>query len=398
MKYKNYIKLAALLPLLALLGCEANETPGAESQETVPVTIRLGLEKDGLSTRATTANVITPDDAINKLDVYITGGGDDIHLTESDFNANKEATVTLTTGTKTIRAIANAGENPSSSIDALALISEENGIPMSTTQDTTWTIDANTTSRTVQLNRMVAKMNVSIVDDRNQNPTIESFSIASLLPSTTNLYRSKYGEVTFPSSEGQLSTWTWTNPNTITDGTTFYLHETRGTYNISLKLQGEEDTRSTSLNKEIPRNHYFPLIVHITDFTLDIQGTYEYAPIGVLPIKATITDNGREVNLPEGASNISISVTLKENGQVVTSGVTWDYPKEDESPFEYSVNENGTLTISAEAIPAVPTGTYTLTAKYEGREHKFDLTINIVGLEQATRSASQASQPIIIEL
>lgn len=398
MKYKNYIKLAALLPLLALFGCESEDTPGAESQETVPVTIRLGLEKDGLSTRATTANVITPDDAINKLDVYIIGDGDNIHLTESDFNANKEATVTLTTGTKTIRAIANAGENPSSSIDALALISAENGIPMSTTQDTTWTIDANTTSRTVQLNRMVAKMNVSIVDDRNQNPTIESFSIASLLPSTTNLYRSKYGEVTFPSSEGQLNTWTWTSPNTTTDGTTFYLHETKGTYNISLKLQGEEEARSTSLNKEIPRNHYFPLIVHITDFTLDIQGTYEYAPIGVLPIEATITANGREVNLPEGASNISISVTLKENGQVVTSGVTWDYPKEDESPFEYSVNENGTLTISAEAIPAVPTGTYTLTAKYEGREHKFDLTINIVGLEQATRSASQATQPIIIEL
>ena len=435
MRYDKYIKYLALLPLLSLLGCEADDMPDSQQGERVPVTIRLGVEGSGLATRVaddvhhTTALEEEAESAINSLDIFILDGNGNLEKQldlSTDFNsdASNTATVELTTGFKTVYAVANYPEEDEEekditlenlgnniAVNAIQKITDEHQfIPMSAS--TTWNVTSSDTYE-VNLIRMVAKMSVTILDKReNQLETRaeekHSLTISDFLPDKTNLLRESHGQVTLPENV-EPNEWSWSEIEYITtedaEGSVptanfgnFYLHETTGTFDISLQIEGEEKARSTSLQKSIPRNHYFPLIVHITDYSLDISGTYELAPIGVTPISADITADGYDIQLPEGASNIEIEVKLKENGQEVTNNnVTWTYPEDDESPFTYLVS-NGVLSITAQAIPAIPTGEFTLTATYNGREIPFELSFRELGDTEWTRSASPEASPIIIEL
>ncbi len=391
------------LPLLGLCGCDAEDTSDTPGGERVPVTIRLDVENAGPMTKGTTANVLTEESEINTLNVSITGGGDNVNLTKEDFEERDGELVAMTTlsvGRKTISAVANVGDSPASPIDAVSMITTESPyIPMSTTADTTWNVTG-AGEYNVSLNRMVAKMKVSIVNDNpDETVSVTSFKISGLLPETTPLHRSAYGVVASPLAT--LAEWSWDTPSVGETGTVFYLHETTGTFDISLRVDGENEDRSTSFTKAIPRNHYFPLVVHITDYALEIKGSYNYAPIGVLPITGVVNPNGYEITLPEGAGDIDITVTLKRNGQPVASGVTWGYPEEGESPFTYSEEEDGTLSVTADAIPALPEQTFTLSAAYGTDEQDFEVTIKVVGLEEMTRSADAAGEgvsPIIVEL
>ena len=114
-QFSIYGALAAIALFWGMLtGCEADDTPGGSSSgEVVPVTISLQMDEVDQLTKAVLSD--EQENAIKTLDVYIYNGSTvEKHLTKTDF-PNNVATVDLTTGQKTIRAVANAGENYTSS-------------------------------------------------------------------------------------------------------------------------------------------------------------------------------------------------------------------------------------------------------------------------------------------
>ncbi len=408
-----------LLPFLCLVACSTDDAPGSGTgAELVPVTIRLDVENSGLQTRAGSADTDNiDDDAINSLDVYIVdaSGQTERHLTRSNFNGNV-ATTTLWAGTKRIYAVANVGTDYSSavpqnaSLNATTLISANNGIPMSTTQDTTWNVTASQPTYDVRLNRMVGRVDVTLKDERDdKTKSISSVSISGL-PTTTNLYREEYKEIILPTNVDMGGTWSWKSI-TMTNNSafnSFYLHETNegGT----VKVQVGNDERTGRFSSPIPRNHILPLFVHITDFSLVINGSYTYAPIGVQPINVKIKDlSSYQVSLPEGSSDITLTIQLKKNtsgGSDITNGVDWTCTLPPEADIYFNDNSsetNATLTLTADAIPALSGDNWVIpiTAAYEGKNYQFSLTIAVVGLDEIrTRSGAgkQPEGPVIIEL
>lgn len=448
MKYKNYIKLVALLPLLALLGCEANETPGAESQETVPVTIRLGLEKDGLSTRADDDDAHHADEldeegneeVINSLAIYILHNGSLLHtLTWDDYenSTDKVRTVNLPIGDNQVYAIANLPtesdeleleaiqDNPS--VDAISEITDEHPfIPMSA--DTTWNVQTTQTTYTVNLIRMVAKMRVTIIDEResaiqtraNEGETDHSLTIESLLPHETNLFREAHGVVELPDGIN-FANWKWSaikyamhEDELHAHSGHFYLHESKpgeeDVFNLTLH-DGEKD-RTGSFSAQIYRNHLFPLVIHLTDYHLDFTGSsYQHGPIGV--VKDPIAIDGYTIDLPSGASAVNIKIGLKEAGEdEVMKNITWtcDISQTGSLPslkdIETSTDDGVLTVLDNYNFPSGLTGTITLnlstTVNEEGKDKvlNYTVTINVRTIQDgdATRSASQAPQPLIIEL
>lgn len=417
MKYKNYIKLAALLPLLALLGCEADETPGTESQETVPVTIRLGLEKDGLSTRADDdvhhKSTLENENEIHSLDIYILHDGTlQQTLTWEDYanSSDQVRTVELPVGDNHVYAIANLPEDAeelaledmqkNTSIDIIK--TDHSHVPMSA--DTIWNVSSSQSTYKVKLIRMVAKMDVQIIDERKPNTKTRAegdkhkFTIKNFLPHETNLFRKARGAIELP-EDVEFAEWEWKEIEYNTDNKAehdaFYLHESTPQGNgFELELYDGTKTRTGSFDVNLYRNHYFPLIIHLTDYALSIDASYEYAPIGVYPIEGKVEGySAYELEIPEGSSNIKIEITLKVNGQEETTGVTWS---EVSIPYFTQENKSGKLKLTCDAFPALPSGPYTITATYKGKDIPFQLTFRKL-TDEDTKS-SQAPQPIIIEL
>lgn len=421
MKYTNFIKcLLASIPLLSFWGCESEDLPNSGQGELVPVTIRLNTEGSGLATRAgNTADIIENDDAITSLDVYIMNGTTvEKHLQWEDFSDNISGEFEIPTGNKHIYAIANysglQGNPPANqAVNALEQISTT--IPMSA--DTTWNISSSGTY-TVELIRMVAKMMVSIVNDEEDNtstnstPSIPNFKIEKLLPAQTMLYRnsrngSSLPNITLPESVTR-NDWTWSNPNIGKEnGTAFYLHETEGTFTVS--LNDGTRIRSNTFSTEIPRNYILPLIIHLSDYRLDFTGsTYQHGPIGV--IKNPIPINNYTIALPSGASAVTIKIGLKEAGGTVDKTINWDYniAQDGDLPALGVIpsTDNGILTVlNNYNFPAGLTGTITLnlsTTVNDGgtnKDLKFTVTINVKKIEEVdTRSASNEAEPIIVEL
>lgn len=395
-----------LLPFLCLVACSTDDVPGGGTgTELVPVTIRLDVENSGVQTRADegSAGIITNDSEIKTLDVYIISNETtERHLTETDF-INGVATTELWAGTKTIRAVANAGDNLTSPLDATALITTTNGIPMSTTQDTTWNVTASQSTYDVRLNRMVGRVDVTLTDERKggNSAAISSVTI-SRLPAMTNLYRAGYGTITLPTNVDMNGSWNWTVGASETTNS-FYLHETNAGGTVTVQVG--KDTRTGTFSSKIPRNHILPLIVHITDFSLAINGNYTYAPIGVQPITSDFTLDGYHISLPEGSSDIEINIRLKGNSSgegVITSGVDWTYtlPAEADIYFDADPSEtDAILTLKADAIPALSGDNWVIpiTATYNKTDYQFSLTIAV---EALTRSGAgkQSEGPVIIEL
>lgn len=297
-QFTIYAGLAAFaLYLGVLVGCTADDTPGGDlSGEVMPVTISLRTEEPGLLTKA------VDEDAFETLDVYIySGSAVEKHLTDADFT-NNVATVELTTGRKTIRAVANTGRATDvGEFDACTWIDEHGQMPMSTTKDTAWTVSPSQSRYEVRLNRMVAKMNVRIEDDREEKTDIGAITIGNLLQARTPVYRSKYGVVALP---GVGNNWTGEG---MSGGEYFYLHENSGSFPVSVVVGS--DTRAGRMEAKIPRNHIFPLVIHITDYSLLIEAKYSLAAIGTLPVEKTW--NTYSFALPEGCT-FKVTVTPKK--------------------------------------------------------------------------------------
>lgn len=338
-QFSIYGALAAFILFLGVLtGCEADDTPGGSSSgEVVPVTISLQTDEVDQLTKA------VDEDAINTLDVYIVQGNQTIHLTESDFDHTSwksTSTVELVDGqTYQIYAIANA-ENPygetapaNTAVNAFSWLDVQSDayMPMSTTKDTTWKVSSTQSKYKVRLNRMVAKMNVKIVDERNTKTDITSVTISDLMAGTTNLYREGYGKVSLPEGVA-TSNWEWPDFTNVlwVDGTegnrtatypNFYLHENSGTFPISVTVG--TDSRTGNLEAKIPRNHIFPLVIHLTDYSLDIDVEYQLAAIGTLPVTKNL--NTYSFELPEGCT-YKVTVTPdKKTGENWATDAKWTW-------------------------------------------------------------------------
>ena len=418
MKGYQYIAFAlGLFALVGLAGCEADDVPGGSPEGTgrkVPVTIRLAMEDVGdVATKIGTAEVVENDSKIETLDVYILDSEgnlvdeqplDETMFTFSDDRSSASTEISLLEGEYTVYAIANANfEYTATSVDAIEQVSAENGVPMSA-QDT-WIIDANTETKEIKMVRMVAKMNVKITDERGgaSNAAISSFKISNLLPATTGLYPSENYTVS------GLSEWTWAESKMDEENmTSFYLHETDGTYTVSMELDGEDRVRSNTFTQKIPRNNYFTLNVILSDFALKITGTYELAAVGTEAFEGNIAANlsGYTVNLPEGCSNIQMSITLDDNrpnAPETPPTYTWDITQTGTLPnFTISQDENGSLSLNRlSAIPTKGTKTLHLTTTYGEIDLSFDVTINVRSLvdDEWTKSTTPtAPAPIIVEL
>ena len=441
MKYKNYIKLAALLPLLALLGCETNETPGAESQETVPVTIRLGLEKDGLSTRNSAdeldgedeEDILAAESTINTIDVYVVNSdGSYVVLDKDDFGDDNIATIeSLPTGRKEVYAIANyptgfedEGEletiqtNPI--VNATEKITKNHQfIPMSVHTQWDVTSDPGKTYNVV-LVRMVAKMNVTIHDQRSPKTTTRAegapkLTIKNIFPSHTALFQneeSTYGNITNTLSHWIHDALDFSNDNKhVSDYV--YLHESESK-TFDLTFEDGEDVRNGSFSAEIPRNRIFPLVIYLTDYHLDIDVSCSNPPIGVYPNPTTPTMDGYNVTLPAGCE-FTFTITPKKSidNAEWEDDATWscevtnndfkdknifvldddiDLPNNDAIGNDTQLSFSGHISAVEEQNGNV---TLTFTIKDGDAELTFPVVIKIGDLK--TR-ASQALQPIIIEL
>lgn len=420
--------LASLLLAACLTGCTA-ETAGA-SGIPVPVTITLTSEKVAATT---------------SLDIYIVNAESKIekHVDETDFSfsidgndakGTTQSPVELLPGTKTVYAFANCTGSGFSGLgladgsanwtsvpeavsgnDAFNVHPEtisDNAIPMSAF--TTWEVkeasEKAETPYTIELVRMVAKMEIKIEDKRaNQSNKITSLTLGKFQPNQTNLFRRAPGEVELPAASSLSDRkWEWqptaddANPPVIAP---FYLHETTGSFTVSMVVANETPPRTATLNVTIPRNRIYPLTICLTDYSLDISGTYHLAAIGTVSVSKNI-GNGYTIELPEGSSDVTINIQLKEGSTVKNSGVTWSC---EPLPPYFTSNPSGadaTLILSSAAIPAI-TSEQTVTVKAtlngQSQPRSFTLTFKAVSLTDDLTKATPASplrktQPISIEL
>lgn len=394
-QFSIYGALAAFTLFWGMLtGCEADDTPGGSSSgEVVPVTISLQMDEVDQLTKAVDENTI------NTLDVYIyndNGTTVEKHLTETDFT-NNVATVDLTTGQKTIRAVANANRTTETTFDACTWITNNNEMPMSTTKDTTWMVSSTQPEYKVRLNRMVAKMNVKIVDERaNKAEEVGDITIAKLLLTQTPLYRSEYGVVALP---GEGNDWKGVGMN---DGEYFYLHENSGTFPISVTVGTA--SRTGNLEANIPRNHIFPLVIHIADYSLTIEVKYSLAAIGTLPVTKEL--NTYSFALPEGCT-FDVKITPKKGkGDWDNASWTIGAPVNTntsivlDNPWTEAIN-NKSITDSytfSGKVSAIHPGDYKCTIPISltdgGKEYKFTIKMSTrkLGNEELTKSYSVSAE------
>ncbi|WP_455638689.1 fimbrial protein [Parabacteroides sp.] len=437
---------AGFLLAATLAGCsaESGDAPALPDNKTVPVRISIATETPAGTTKADgTAAIIDPDDRINTLDIYIVDSKGNIqkHVKKSDFtftqpDAHSVGAITtpieLSPGTKTVYAFANCEDAAFSSLNLgqkwqavpesvdgnqafniLSGISTDGGVPMSA--QTTWEIAdpalvKNGTSETIcriELIRMVAKMTVTINDERAksgdpQKAPVTSLSITDLLMGNTNLFRPETGKVVLPSNPTKAS-WSVNNPTTIEP---FYLHETEGSFDVAMQIQGEAAPRTATIDQAIPRNSHIPLIIHLTDYSLAIKGSYELAAIGTIAVKKDEIGNGYQIDLPEGASNIDISIGLRASGIVQTTGVTWSCNSLPTYLTDNQLSGEATLKLTGKAIPAIVSAEQevTVTATFtKGSSapltRSFTLTFRVIPLtDDLTKAAPGEPQPFNIEL
>ena len=413
-QFSIYGALAAIALFWGMLtGCEADDTPGGSSSgEVVPVTISLQMDEVDQLTKAVNES------AINTLDVYIVQGNQTIHLRESDFDHTSwksTSTVELVDGqTYQIYAIANADDNnnpygntapQNEEVDAFDWLGVQPNayMPMSTTKDTTWKVSSTQPEYEVRLNRMVAKMNVKIVDERNTKTDITSVTISGLKAGTTNLYREGYGEVSLPDNVTK-SAWSPSNIQSVLsdDGEYFYLHENSGTFPISVTVGTA--SRTGNLEANIPRNHIFPLVIHIADYSLTIEVKYSLAAIGTLPVTKEL--NTYSFALPEGCT---FEVTIKpKKGEGNWNNASWTVGELEGSNSSIVLDENWNATSNVDInrpyefsgmVSAIHPGdsykcTIPISLTDGGKEYKFTIKMSTrkLGNEELTKSYSVSAE------
>lgn len=248
---------------------------------------------------------------------------------------------------------------------------------------------------------MVAKMNVKIVDERNTKTDITSVTISGLKAGTTNLYREGYGEVSLPDNVTK-SAWSPSNIQSVLsdDGEYFYLHENSGTFPISVTVGTA--SRTGNLEANIPRNHIFPLVIHIADYSLTIEVKYSLAAIGTLPVTKEL--NTYSFALPEGCT-FDVKITPKK-GEVNWENASWTVGELEGSNSSIVLDENWKTTSNVDInnpyefsgkVSAIHPGDYKCTIPISltdgGKEYKFTIEMSTRLLEDGdTKSYSVSAE------
>lgn len=391
-QFSIYGALAAFTLFWGMLtGCEADDTPGGSSSgEVVPVTISLQMDEVDQLTKAVLSD--EQENAIKTLDVYIYNGSTvEKHLTKDNFSDDLQAKTTLSEGQKTIYAIANAGDTyretapANTAVNAFSWLDVQSDayMPMSTTNDTTWEVSSTQSKYEVRLNRMVAKMNVKIVDERANNAdAVSSVTISGLKAGTTNLYREGYGKVSLPTTGATISDWKWNDFANVSWGNDaegnrtatypdFYLHENSGTFPISVTVGA--DVRTGNLEANIPRNHIFPLVIHIADYSLTIEVKYSLAAIGTLPVTKEL--NTYSFALPEGCT-FDVKITPKK-GKGEWNNASWTVGVPENTNTSIVLNNSWTEAINNKSIAESYTFSGKVSAIHPGDDDKCTIPISL---------------------
>lgn len=382
-QFSIYGALAAFTLFWGMLtGCEADDTPGGSpSGEVVPVTISLQMDAVDQLTKAVLSD--EQENAIKTLDVYIYNGSTvEKHLTKDNFSDDLQAKTTLSEGQKTIYAIANAGDSygeaapANTAVNAFSWLDVQSDayMPMSTTKDTTWTVSSTQSKYEVRLNRMVAKMNVKIVDERaDKAGEVSAVTISDLMAGTTNLYREGYGKVSLP-TDVATSDWKWddlTFSSSEANSGDFYLHENSGTFPISVTVG--TDVRTGNLEANIPRNHIFPLVIHIADYSLTIEVKYSLAAIGTLPVTKEL--NTYSFALPEGCT-FDVKITPKK-GKGEWNNASWTVGVPENTNTSIVLNNSWTEAINNKSIAESYTFSGKVSAIHPGDDDKCTIPISL---------------------
>ena len=375
-----------------------------------------------------TATPFEGDDKVgNDLVVYIMGR-DNYTLTYEDFTYEETAhryvaELPLYRGTYQAYAFANhtglsltlPGDIANTpAVDAISLVSEDNGIPMS--GEAEWEVNG-AGEYEVELVRMVGRMEVTIADERGEGKTgtVQSVTISNLLPAQTNLLREGKGEVTLPYNV-DFSEWIW-SPTLDGDNkanTSFYLHETKAgeeRFDLTVSFEGADNRGVKLTNEMIPRNYKFPLNIYIRDYALILNIITEVPPIGGI---ATPKEQGNyDIHLPEG-STFSVEAKFKKNGEEVTTATSWKYWLDEEDERIQFTEESGETTGTSISFSGITTAQsfgeekintmhITVVDPENGKEISFELNfyIRALGDEENTKSLGSVSaevQPVVVEL
>ena len=195
---------------------------------------------------------------------------------------------------------------------------------------------------------------------------------------TTNLYREGYGEVSLP-GDVTKSAWSSSAIQSVlgNDGEYFYLHENSGTFPISVIVG--TDVRTGNLEANIPRNHIFPLVIHLTDYSLNIDVEYQLAAIGTLPVtkKLPVTKNLNTYSfeLPEGCT-FDVEITPKK-GEGNWENASWTVGVPENTNTSIVLNDPWTEAINNTSIVDSYTFSGKVSAIHPGDSYKCTIPISL---------------------
>ena len=218
-------------------------------------------------------------------------------------------------------------EDPASRVN----FTENRFIPMSGKE--TVTVTKNTRSLRVGLERLVAKMRVSVspeYSNDNETITLTSFSISGFADKvplfSTNTQPTEFkGEYTHSFGEQGL---TLTKPQQVAE---FYVNATpRKQGGFQVKVQTRQFSGMTyeavTSRTEVPRNSIYPLNVVLNNYKLDITAEAWRAPIGAEPRPYQVTADGSYlIKMMDVTSKFCITPKGINQGQSSMQDVKWKW-------------------------------------------------------------------------
>ena len=380
------------LCLATLVSCVQEggaEYPDGEGQEeaTSMVTIQVGAAGTG-QTRAYGGDAAAiPGEFMNTLTLFVVDDQDRvelvIHATDSlgfepadgeqhGCETNYSTSVRLRNGMKTIYAFANlerhqsVGGTDSDVANSVAAVKEgdvwsQTGLEQAVLDDPASKVDLEycfipmtarqavslpTGTVYVELVRLVGKVRPVLTNDNGNEVTVTALSIGNfadrvslfeganaegvtrnvarrftLNHSVSNVSVNLYGE-------GVLTTVAESSREQAVPE--IYVNETAGTdpFTVTLTVDNEEMSGRTSTTA-IPRNHYLPLALSLSNFQLEV--TAYVSPIGGYPVPITVpaslTDN-YEATVPEGSVfEIGGKFVLADGSESGVAAWTWSLPE-----------------------------------------------------------------------
>ena len=375
---KPALRLLPWLGLAALTGCSMDDDLGDCMSGTSALQVTVSARQEGdLNARATEGGqdgefmhdlcVLFVQDNVVKLKLQPNLSGDD-----SAQKGNLKAWTSgeqngLEAGTYTVYAFANISgyygkwseggtlseddlpeniviEDPAGNLDF------ENGkfIPMSAKEEIT--ITAATRSVSIGLDRLVAKVRMTVSTTSQENVTVKNVTFSgyadkvSLIPgasiSSSTLLRDKKYEYT---EEFKISA------SRDKDIPEFYVNETRQGDPFTIAVTTTENQGvtylATTTRKDLPRNRIYPLTLNLNNFSIEITPTAWLKVTGV-PYDVYYTPVSENTYRVEMATGSYFSLTpqsvMADDGTPI-SDVSWSWTIPSDLPTGYVATSNGSV-------------------------------------------------------